>query len=225
MIVETFTQRFIKCPNGCDHEFNVEHIFNRQIGLAGPWHCDVCCQEWMVYIKENDIIELEKRKPDKYSDGKVYKCWSLLKIPSQKKDIILKIKDNYYIKNDIANNKKYFYEEHTCPENIFRMVHEVYIGEDDDPHGLAEYIGSFPIETQIDISNIEKYMNMSFMDKLLNGYKHNDDLFNDEVYKWHELDCDTSLHEFLGMTREEFDKYSVDSSYINVILKNRTKND
>lgn len=150
------TDRYFMCPNGCEHKFFVEHLLiemeqdihgwgKHEQRTAGPWYCDTCGQGWSLVLFKTGLVQVEKTK----REGKKKDCWVILEIPPQSQPIRLKVRGMYFgasINQEELDYKRYFYEEHTCPTNYFRSVAEITIGDDSDPHGLANLIAVYDVD-------------------------------------------------------------------------------
>lgn len=141
MVPDVKTRRYVTCPNGCEHEFIVEHILSERIASAGPWYCDECGQGWAVGYRE-DSAHFEKwtrQHPvgDGTDDGIKRTQFVLLEIPPQQESIWLRVRGMRFTPKQDLDADMYFYEEHTCPTNWLGDVEEVWLGEMPDPHGLA----------------------------------------------------------------------------------------
>lgn len=153
---EIFTTRFVKCPNGCDHKFQIDHLLteNRK---AGPWYCDLCYQGFNIETINGEVFLTEKQ-PTESDDGKSYPSWVILEIPPQKESIVLKVKGIYHKEGSINSNDKFHYEENTCPVNYFKYTENVFLGDDSDPHGLANYITSYPTSDDEEYNELPEHV-------------------------------------------------------------------
>jgi hypothetical protein len=144
MNVEIKTKRLFTCPNGCAHEFVVEHILreeNREPRTAGPWYCDDCGQGWRITYSR-DGIDVTAAQPD----GKKHPQWVILELPPQSEPVRFKVRGQRFSSTIDEDRVRYFYEEHTCPTNWLRDVDEVSIGGSDDPHGLWRLVSVYDAE-------------------------------------------------------------------------------
>ena len=143
--------RHFACPNGCDHRFNVEHMFGRA-QTAGPWYCDDCGQGWNI-ASDGERVSVEKATANLAGegDGKLRKCFVTLEIPPQRESIFFKVRGMLWtptITEETAERQRYYYEEHTCPTNWLRNVEEIRIGDDADPHGLAQFVAVYNVDAE-----------------------------------------------------------------------------
>jgi hypothetical protein len=152
----TETKRYFRCPNGCDHKFYVEHLFesmkkdNVPSTKAGPWHCDVCRKGWFLTLQFDGALALELCKTE-YTTA-----WVTLEIPANNPHPIrFRVRHKYVEVNkpfdEAIEHHRYFYEEHTCPTNWLQDVVEVEVDGDCDPHGLARYVSSQHVLAAVDI--------------------------------------------------------------------------
>lgn len=145
---ELKTRRYFSCPNGCDHELSVEHLFHGVLAVtaeyprrtAGPWYCDVCGQGWRLSY-DHESIDVEPYDGGAGNrgfgrDGKRRWQWVVLELPPQREPVRFKVRGMRFSPEINEENVRYYYEEHTCPVNWLAEVNEVRIGEDADPHGL-----------------------------------------------------------------------------------------
>lgn len=134
--------RHFACPNGCDHRFGIEHLFGRST-TAGPWYCDDCGQGWNIAI-DGEQVSVEKADVRR-------KCFVTLEIPPQSESIFFKVRGMLWaptITEETVEQKRYYYEEHTCPTNWLSEVEEIKIGEDTDPHGLAQFVAVYDVDAK-----------------------------------------------------------------------------
>lgn len=165
MIVPIKTDRYFTCPNGCEDKFVVEHLFGPPLNRsgehgnvrAGPWNCDTCGTGWAISIALSGEVDVTKSTSERANQKR---CWVILEIPPQKEAIRLKVRGQYWsrcLDEETLGGLCYFYNEHTCPTNWLRDVEEIAIGEDTDPHGLAEFVAAYDIEhTETPLALAEK---------------------------------------------------------------------
>jgi hypothetical protein len=56
------------------------------------------------------------------------------------------------------DNKRYFYEEHTCPTNYLGVEMVVDLNDGDtDPHGIFEFVGAIPY---VDLENVDDVLSL-----------------------------------------------------------------
>lgn len=63
----------------------------------------------------------------------------------------------------------------------------------------------------------------NFIQKCLNGEALTSDI-NDYIDVWHESDSDLELHEFLGMSKEEYVLFVEDEDYLPLIITSHKEN-
>lgn len=140
---QVFAKRFAKCPCG-EHEWPVEHLFEMGEGReAGPWYCDACGYAWRFRTHGKDLLidpHLEGGEHRRKTTERL-----ILRIPPGVHSIYVSVNATNY---GPSSNHRYFYEEHTCPSNIFREVQQVWLGDELDPHGLFELCEEPPEWTQ-----------------------------------------------------------------------------
>ena len=63
-MTEIKTKRYFTCPNGCDHEFFVEHLLTKgdpcsarpgTTRNAGPWYCADCGDSWDIAYTSGSV--------------------------------------------------------------------------------------------------------------------------------------------------------------------------
>ena len=142
-----YTKRFVRCPNGCDHEFEVEHMLDKpdRSPKAGPWYCEDCGDGWNLEQVE-DFISMTKHHENQRPRRVV-----ILEIPPQTEPIRFKLYRWSYgekTQEERAESDRYFFDEHTCMTNWFSDVQEVYLGDEPDPHGLAQFVEARPLTAE-----------------------------------------------------------------------------
>lgn len=139
------SERYALCP-ACEERLGiVEHLFAESFGTrhAGPWYCDNCGAGWKIEVdREAGTIELTEH------EDKARPTIVELRIPPQSEPITLFVSglrwesENGTDKYDHDQHNRYYYEQHTCPENYFHSILEIYLGDKADPHGLAKYVAT-----------------------------------------------------------------------------------
>lgn len=142
-------RRVIPCPNGCRHEWTVDHLFVAPLAVlpgqthrkVGPWSCHVCGESWDLFY-DSDTVMLERTDRPAYRREFV-----LLELPPQYQPVRFKLAvwnyDPTLPREERTDRATYFYEEHTCPTNWMREVVEISVGENSDPHGLFRFVGNY----------------------------------------------------------------------------------
>ena len=143
------TKRYAICPECGDHTSTVDHLLNTKTETM--WYCDNCGSRYRL----------------KFEDGKMF-----IGKTDERKDktlVLLRhgtmwlVVEGMKFSTHRENNNEYYYNEHTCPTNYLRDVVRIIDSRnmDADPHGIFEYIGTFPWDeriknnpTQHDIVNI-----------------------------------------------------------------------
>lgn len=146
----TKTKQYIVCPYcGCDHTFSVSHLLElNEQKTFGHWYCDKCGKSVMGTVFEDGSVEIEK------TDQTREECHVLLELEPQERSVFLVAKGMFFNGKIDPENKKYYYEEHTCPINYFKDVEVVMVEEDSDPHGLFRYKGSIPTQLEPDLDKL-----------------------------------------------------------------------
>ncbi len=130
------TKQYVLCPHCEQSQSQIDHLFNgdgRDV-TWGPWYCDECGCAYKGVVKGTDVFV---EKSDKRKD----KCLVFLK----NNNVLLVVEDMYFDGELDVENKRYFYEEHTCPTNYLgvEMVVDLNDGHT-DPHGIFEFAGVIP---------------------------------------------------------------------------------
>lgn len=136
MTPEIKTIRYFTCPNGCAHQFSVEHLFAAlapepgRTRMAGPWHCDDCGQGWRITYDATSLVDVSPAGDCKRTH------WVTLELPPQSSPVRFRVRGVRFTESIDVESERYFYEEHTCPTNWLRNVDRVEIDGEEDPHGL-----------------------------------------------------------------------------------------
>ena len=119
----------VLCPS-CGNASNIDYC---SPGVQYTWWCsnDDCGRQYRFTINEDWSVESEP------TGVVVTRTKVTLKIKKVDDDIFVTIKGR---KINGEHNDRYYYEEHTCPVNLFRDGIEVRVGEDTDPHGIFQYV-------------------------------------------------------------------------------------
>ena len=139
---EIVTKRFVRCPRGCDHLFEVEHLFgpNLQGSSAGPWGCDVCGHTFLWDL-EDGVLHVTEHTERRQTDR------TILELPPQTESVFFTVRSMRFnepvLTEKATEAHRFFFEEHTCPTNWMDRVEEIRIGQDRDPYGLFRYVRSY----------------------------------------------------------------------------------
>jgi hypothetical protein len=145
MTPELKIKRFFTCPNGCSHEFVVEHLLAKggpcaaakgTPRTAGPWYCDDCGDSWNIEYTAESIDVTRSNRP------RQVKRHVVLELSPQTSPIRFRITRS--CDPDLnAGNAEYLYESHSCPTNWLRDIDLVEFEGDQDPHGLIQFVNQF----------------------------------------------------------------------------------
>lgn len=136
--LRTKTTVHIACPYCGKGESRVDHLFGDHLPKAvGPWACDECGRQYRLTVNSATDIDVEP-----FDDGSSWvKTYDLLSIPPQEKPIYFVVTGGYHSPHEEADKgMTYFYEEHTCPINWLRSVKAIISEDDEDPHGIANFV-------------------------------------------------------------------------------------
>jgi ribosomal protein L37AE/L43A len=136
MIVQAQTELHISCPKCEDGKWRADQL---SVGQSTEWSCDDCHQYFS--IKRVSIGDFEVT-PTKREETPVTVTLQSITEPK----ITLKLnawryghsqKDSW---EDYVNHQRYFYDEHTCPNNWTSQIAEIIFEGDHDPHGVFEFV-------------------------------------------------------------------------------------
>lgn len=151
---EIKTKRFFTCPNGCSHQFIVEHLLTPgdpcavtkeyPTRTAGPWYCDDCGQGWRITYGSN-TIDVEPARGEKKRDH-----WVIMELPPQAEPVRFLTRGIRFTEDIDDDLVRFHHEENTCPTNWLRHVTEVSLGTTTDPHGLFYFVAAFDAQSRED---------------------------------------------------------------------------
>jgi hypothetical protein len=158
MKAKLMTTVSILCPNCEEGKSCVSHLFDRSWVNFGPWHCDECGTQYRGTINSPEDIDVEilNKPADK-------KLLTLLVLEPHDRPVYLVLKDKAY--EGSADGKEYLYNEHTCPTNYASQIETIIDGDDYDPHGIFQYVGSAFVADNFDFDDDEQVKET--VDKLL----------------------------------------------------------
>lgn len=136
-----YRKRFFSCDCSNPKEFSVEHLFESykgKVSTFGPWWCDSCGYSWSGRLfpdtQGDPDIDLEKGEY-KEDIGVLLK----LSVPLEELRFVARIK-HLYKPGQPLRGLRYLIEEHNCPTNILSDIEKIFVGTDDDYHGLFEIV-------------------------------------------------------------------------------------
>jgi hypothetical protein len=133
------TIRYFPCPICNKDEFRVDHLKNTGKPQPFKWNCSTCGRTTSFVYMDGDIQDVKDA-------GDCVPKLVLLELRPEdlKKTLRLLVKGYRHHRSDgDYSDDAYYYEGHTCPTNYLRDVQKVYLGDDDDPHGLFRFVRSF----------------------------------------------------------------------------------
>jgi len=154
MIVPIISKRFFRCTtDGCEGDFSIDHVLTeKNLGAKFKWFCDECgC--YMHFVVDQDAQTIDVI--DRQIDGKPITVTLELETKDGHR-LLFRVYDwahKYNVGPDgestLVHDKRYYYEQHTCPTNWFRDVAEIVEisadgFEDRDPHGFARFVDIEP---------------------------------------------------------------------------------
>lgn len=156
-------KRYIVCPH-CEKttERSVDHLLKEENlpRTFGALSCNHCHEEFKGVIQMDHSIDIEKV----FGGSKYLPTMDLLVIPPQDKPIYLLRRGNRTFKpgevlNDVKDNARYYYNEHSCPTNWMDNFETIAFDGDGDPHGVVRYLNSIMPE---DYAKIEAEINAAY---------------------------------------------------------------
>jgi hypothetical protein len=146
MSIRTVTSQHAVCPH-CDATGgSIDHLLPMHPGLlAGPWYCDTCGGAYSIRVTAIGAVTVEK------SPGRKIETRDVLILPPQDKPVYFVVSGMRFEgapwqrpDDDPKEQKRYFYEEHSCPVNWLKPEVVWYDG-DSDPHGVIEYVATVDV--------------------------------------------------------------------------------
>jgi hypothetical protein len=126
----------VPCPS-CGTLSAIDYCNKNQIYT---WWCknDPCGKQYKFIINDDWSTKTEP------TGTIITRTAVTLKVKKTQDDLFIVVKGMLF---DGKDNSKYYYQESTCPVNLIREGLEVRLGEDDDPHGVFEYVKTESLET------------------------------------------------------------------------------
>lgn len=137
MSATIYRHDYLKCPR-CEEESGcrVDHLYgNESWRKAGPWSCRACGAEFTVEIEGPRLVSLTLT--GKFSQ----RNFSLLKLKTADGTLFAVFKGHGEASDD---QRRYFYEEHSCLTNWAGEMEECFLNGETDPHGVFEFVRSVP---------------------------------------------------------------------------------
>lgn len=152
MSIIAVTKHYAQCPH-CDDNTGdtIDHLLQQleagKTVKAGPWSCGNCGLPYEV-VSENGALTIRKSEA-KYA-SKTIKTWDLLELTTQEgKRVRLLLNQKRWERNgevicpqEVEDHKEYYYNEHTCPTNWTGSIFAVIEEDDEDPHGVFQFVAS-----------------------------------------------------------------------------------
>ena len=136
MKAELRGKTYIRCPDCGKGENRVCHLFDMSFPVDfGPWYCDACGTGYKGTIRGTADIEIAL-----CDTPRLLKVVDVLVLEPQDRPLYVAVASKDY--GCGLDDKRYLYEEHTCPTNWTRDVEMLMIGSNTDPHGLFQYLGT-----------------------------------------------------------------------------------
>lgn len=158
-----YTKRFFRCDCGPDgDEFGVEHLLARiepETTAFGPWRCGACGGAWSGRVANGQIVALERAAEPERHIG------VLLKLdyePSRDGPIYVVVDAPTQADSEQWDSSRFLFEEHQCPINILRKAAKIYVGGDDDRHGLFRLEAIANEDFPDDSPDLDDYVERNF---------------------------------------------------------------
>lgn len=141
------TKQFILCPGCGKGESSIQHLLDdsQRETFEGEWYCDECGCSYKFKISEEGVFAevnpLKWKKP----------ALALLRLRPTG-TVYAVVEDSIYDYAPDGGNRSYYYEEHTCPTNVLSNIEYLIDGDNNDPHGIWEFVAL--IEGKITDSNM-----------------------------------------------------------------------
>ena len=139
MKMRTKSVRYFDCLCG-EKSWTLDHLWQGRPSTSwGPWYCDKCLRSY-----HGDVLGEETTI--KATKNAVIHGTSLLRLSPLDAPLHVLVKSNSFSGWDDSKNPDmtFLYEEHQCPQNIMHDVCDVFLGANQDPHGLFEWLGFAP---------------------------------------------------------------------------------
>jgi hypothetical protein len=144
VIVEV--KHYVNCPLCNDYKFSFGHLIKevektKKKYSVGPWSCDSCGHKFNFIVEKDLTISVRQNDEPPNVHG-----YSLLKSTNGGEPIYFVIEDTWYRQNkteslgEAISHKHYYYDEHTCPTNWIRGIEVIMFKQDQDPHGVFEFV-------------------------------------------------------------------------------------
>ena len=126
------------CPHCGETGHTLEHL--RDGTNFGPWYCDGCGGAYGGVFRGADTELVKDAK-----GRRQIKVLTLLEHPAAGAPPLRFLVDGYRFVDDLCpdgeeDNKRFFYEEHSCPTNWIGDSRMIAWDGDHDPHGFLRYV-------------------------------------------------------------------------------------
>lgn len=162
--MNTYTKTCVICPH-CDAQTDssIDHL---PTGTSfGPWCCEACGGAYtgVANGSETQVIK---------NDLRFSRTLDLLVLEPQNKPVYFVMAGKSYYRGrpdkHVADNKYYFYEEHSCPTNWIGNTSMIAVGGDTDPHGIFSFVRSVPVTMNFDPNDENELIMAAFPEVLGN---------------------------------------------------------
>jgi len=131
--MNTYTKTYMICQHcGFHTNASIDHLEAGQ--EVGPWYCEDCGCGFKVIANGVDSVAIK-------TDDKFVKTFDLLVLDPQLKPVYFVMSGKAYMDID-EDQRRYYYEEHSCPTNWIGDAEMIAIDGNTDPHGILRYIRS-----------------------------------------------------------------------------------
>lgn len=160
--MNTYTKTCVICPHcGAQTGSSVDHL---TAGTSfGPWYCDACGGAYTGTANGSETQVIK-------NDHRFSRTFDLLVLEPQAKPVYFVMAGKSYHRGqpdkDAAENKRYFYEEHSCPTNWIGNASMIAIDGDTDPHGILSFVRSVPVDMNFDPNDEDELITDAFPEVL-----------------------------------------------------------
>lgn len=156
----TKQKTFLVCPSCGDDSNSIDHLLTDESKSRLPFRTEWCCKnekcgkylEFEIGVnRQVNYLRVSEKPP-------VKTVYDVLVLPPQKDPVyfVLKTKDYGFSKSETEfRNQHYFYEQHTCPTNWTKYINAIIIKDDDDPHGLFQFVSRKTEDEVCSVINVD----------------------------------------------------------------------
>lgn len=146
-VVKPHSELFVACPVCNRAEMRIDYVMGQ---VAGPWYCQFCGAKTKIdtrdYATSGQVLVT--------SDPSSQRVWLICELLPQSEPVRIAYETLDYgldeqvpvedREDERESSCRYLIEEHQCPTNITGSIEAVFVGGDDDAHGIFEYLKTVP---------------------------------------------------------------------------------